>query len=91
MTRDELGSFILALRQSSNMSRNDLAKQLRVSKLYISRIEQGKIFPCMRLIEDFSQIFGVSLLEIMILDRINDKKIDKKDADTALTNIIYIK
>ena len=54
------------LRKSKNISQNDLADELSVSRQTVNSIENGKFDPSLTLAMKLTRYFGVSLEEIFI-------------------------
>lgn len=64
----EIGFNIRNLRQKHNMSQDQLAKKLNVSKSMISCYERGKNVPAAECLFQLAMIFGISVDSILGLD-----------------------
>jgi transcriptional regulator with XRE-family HTH domain len=67
MSRDIVESFgerIKRLREDRQMSQLDLAARVGIENAYLSRIENGKKEPCLRVIQMLADGLGVSLRKL---------------------------
>lgn len=65
MNIDKIGNFIKALRIENNLSQNDLSEMIHVTRQAISNWENGKALPDSYILIELSNIFGVSINEIL--------------------------
>lgn len=84
------GEFISNLRKEKGWTQVELANKLNVTDKAISRWERGLGFPDINTIEPLADAFGVSVLEIMHSERVDDEKISKDDANDAINSIIDV-
>lgn len=80
MDQEKIGRFIYELRTKNNMTQKALADKLFVTSQAISKWENGRGIPDIEQIKRISDIFGVSMKEIIegeVVDntRVNTKKI----------------
>lgn len=65
MDSKKIGLFIKELRQKNNMSQNILAEKIPINREAISKWENGRTIPDSSTIIRLSEIFNVSIDEIM--------------------------
>ncbi len=80
MDKDKIGDFIKELRQNNNMSQNDLAEIIPISREAISKWECGRTSPEITSLLRLCEIFDVKLDELMYGERRtkeNEKELNK--------------
>lgn len=65
MNQKDTGGIIKALREKSGFTQAQLAEKLNVSDKTISKWETGKGYPDITLLESISEIFGISITELL--------------------------
>lgn len=80
------GEFILRLRKENNLTQKQLAEKINVTDKAISRWETGKGFPDVSSLLDISELFSVSVNELLIGRRLEQTEIET----TAEKNIVEI-
>lgn len=83
MNYERIGKFIQELRKEKCLTQKDLALRLNVTDKAISKWERGLGCPDISLLEDLSNILGVSILEIL-----KGTKIYQKDLNSDINNYI---
>lgn len=78
MNQEKIGKFIAELRKEKNMTQQDLADKLGITKNAVSKWERGICLMDISLLKPVSEIFNVNVSELL-----NGEKIEKID-----TNII---
>jgi len=67
-TKDEtlrsLGKKVQKLREESNLTQEELAHQLGISRVYMGYIEQGRESPSLKLLMKMSRKFGVKVEDL---------------------------
>ena len=86
MDAKKFGMFIATLRKEKNMTQVDLAKKLQVTDKAVSKWERGLGFPDINSIEPLADALGVSVLEIMRSEKIEETAITQDTASAALTD-----
>lgn len=86
MDTKKFGTFIASLRKENNMTQADLAKKLQVTDKAISKWERGLGFPDINSIEPLADALGVSILEIMRSEKLDDSVITQDTVSAALTD-----
>ena len=86
MDAKKFGVFIATLRKENNMTQVDLAKKLQVTDKAVSKWERGFGFPDINSIEPLADALGVSVLEIMRSEKIEETAITQDTASAALTD-----
>lgn len=66
MNKEKIGSFIKQLRIENELSQNELADKINVSRQAISQWERGINTPDLEALQDLSNLFNVSINEILI-------------------------
>lgn len=85
MNAKECGEFIAALRKESQLTQKQLAERLNVSDKAVSRWETGKGYPDVSSLAALSEIFGVTVNELLA-----GKRIENDIAQIADDNIISV-
>lgn len=63
-----IGEKVKYLRKSQNMSQDELAKNLKINRNYLSRIETDKSEPTASIIRNISNLFGISVSSLLDLE-----------------------
>lgn len=87
MNLDKIGKFILSLRKEKNLSQNKLAEMIPITRQAISRWEQGKSLPDSSTMMRLSDIFGVTIDELLSGERI-EKNREKGSLQNVILNLI---
>ena len=74
MNTYEFGKFLAQLRKEKGLTQIQLAEQLNVTDKAISRWETGKNYPDIEIFEDLSNVFDVSISELL-----EGKRIEKEN------------
>ncbi len=72
----KFGKFIKELRKEKNMTQKELAEKLYLTDKAISKWERGLSFPDITVLNSISEIFNVSVTEILNGERGKEEKID---------------
>lgn len=78
MNTQKTGDFIKTLRKENNMTQLELAKKLNCTDKAISRWETGKGLPDADMLLSLSDVFSVSINEILLGERFDFFAADKK-------------
>lgn len=76
MNQEKIGKFIAELRKEKNLTQNQLAEKLNITKNAVSKWERGLSLMDISLLKPLSEILGVSVSELL-----NGKKLEKVDND----------
>lgn len=90
MDNKKFGEYIVLLRNEKGLTQQELAKMLRVTKKAVSKWERGQRFPDIQLVESLASALGVSIIEIMKSEKIDDQSILSQDVSEAITDIIDV-
>lgn len=90
MDNQKFGKFILFLRKEKGWTQAELAEKFNVTDKAISKWERGVGFPDIKMVEPLAEVFGVSILEIMSSEKINEQPVPKESASEAINNVIDI-
>ena len=88
MKQEKIGKFIAQLRKEQNMSQEELAKKLCISRQAISKWEVGRTLPDAFNLQKISEIFNVDIKEI--INGEDNKKEPKKNKKKYLVLGIII-
>ncbi len=93
MNQEKIGKFIANMRKEKNLTQEELATKLGITKNAVSKWERGLCLMDMALLKPLSEILGVSVNEILAGEIIEDKDIEKKSEENIvkLTELIDLK
>jgi len=72
MDNKKIGLFIASLRKEIGLTQKDLADKLFITDRAVSKWERGLSLPDISLLDNLSSVLGVSVIEILKGERIND-------------------
>lgn len=78
MNQENVGHFIAELRKEKNMTQQELADKLCVTDRAVSHWENGRRLPDISLLKNLSEIFGVSITEILNGHRMSIKELENQ-------------
>ena len=84
MDYNKIGEFISSLRKSQNLTQTKLAEKLFVSEKTISKWENGKGIPDANSLLKMSEIFGVSINELLNGEKLQQSDYSKKAENKLL-------
>ncbi len=87
MNTIDVGRFIATLRKEKGMTQKDLAEKLGVTDKAVSKWETGKCYPDIEIIEKISNLFNISINEILNGEKILPEKI-QEEADKTIIQVI---
>lgn len=87
MDAQKFGAFIAKCRKEKGMTQAALAIKLQVTDKAVSRWERGLGFPDINTIEPLAEALGLSVLEIMKSEKIDNMAISPESASNALTDV----
>lgn len=87
MNTFDVGKFISELRKEKGLTQKELAENLNVTDKAVSKWETGKCYPDIEMIEKLSQLFNISINEILNGERILLEKV-QKEADKTIVQVI---
>ena len=73
MNQEKIGKFISSLRKEKGYTQLELAKKLGVTDKAVSKWERGLCFPDMSLLIPISEIFGLTINELLIGEKSSKK------------------
>ncbi len=88
MDNIKFGRFIRESRQAKGMTQKQLAELIHVSDKAVSKWENGAGFPDIKILEPLAECLGVSLLELMQGERMEEPEIDRKEAEQVVADTI---
>lgn len=90
MDSHKFGEFIQTLRKERGWTQAELAQRLHVTDKAVSKWERGSGFPDIKLIEPMADTLGVSILEIMKSERIDESAIVAANVNETISDVIDI-
>ena len=88
MDQQKIGAFLKELRKERNITQEQLADEMRVSRRTVSRWETGSNMPDLDILIDISEYYGVDLKDILNGQR-KSEDMDKELKDTVLKAAEY--
>ncbi len=85
MSPQETGAFIAKLRKEVGITQQEMAEKLNVTAKAISRWETGKGYPDVTILPKISNIFNVSVNEILNGERFSKEETNKISEEAILT------
>ena len=85
MNQDKISKFIKNLREESNMTQEELADKIPISRQAISKWERGISIPDAQTLIRLSEIFNLSINEIL-----SGEKINKTNIMLSIKIILYM-
>ncbi|MDE6761611.1 MAG: helix-turn-helix domain-containing protein [Lachnospiraceae bacterium] len=73
MEKEKFGNFVAFLRKEQGMTQKDLAERLCLTDKAVSKWERGLSFPDISMLEPLAEIFGVTILELLQGERIQEE------------------
>ena len=78
MNQENVGHFIAELRKEKNMTQQELADKLCVTDRAVSHWENGRRLPDISLLKMLSEVFEVSIIEILNGHRMSIKELENQ-------------
>ncbi len=93
MDQEKIGKFIANARKSQNLTQEQLAEKLGITKNAVSKWERGLSLMDMSLLKPLSEILEVSVNDILAGEFIENKDIEKKSEENIikLTELVTLK
>ncbi|MGM9878202.1 MAG: helix-turn-helix domain-containing protein [Bacilli bacterium] len=87
MNQEKIGNFIAENRKKNNLTQEQLAEKLNISKNAVSKWERGLSLPDVSIMQELCALLDITLNELFIGEKILDKEY-KKIADNNLLNAL---
>lgn len=87
MEQQQIGKFIQALRKEKELTQKDLAQMLGVTDRAISKWENGRGMPDVSLMKPLCDILGITINDLLIGERIDQKDYQEKSEYNFLNAI----
>ena len=84
MDQEKIGKFIAQQRKLKDLTQEELAEKIGITKNAVSKWERGLCLMDMSLLKPLSKILGVSINEILAGERIEEKDIEKKSEENII-------
>ncbi len=93
MNQEKIGKFIAEQRKLNNLTQEELATKLGITKNAVSKWERGLGLMDMSLLKPLSEILQVSINEILAGEKIKSNEIEKKSEENIinLTELIELR
>ncbi len=93
MNQEKIGKFIAKQRKLKELTQEELAEKLGITKNAVSKWERGLCLMDMSLLKPLSEILDVSINEILAGEKIEEKDIAKKSEENIikLTELVHLK
>ena len=93
MNQEKIGRFIARQRKLKELTQEELAEKLGITKNAVSKWERGLCLMDMSLLKPLSEILDVSINEILAGEKIEEKDIEKKSEENIikLTELVNLK
>ena len=93
MNQEKIGKFIAKQRKLKELTQEELAEKLGITKNAVSKWERGLCLMDMSLLKPLSEILEVSINEILVGEKIETKDIEKKSEENIikLTELVNLK
>ena len=85
--RKKTGAFLKQLRKEKNMTQEQLGERIGVTNKTVSRWKTGNYMPPVECLELLSDIYQISINEILAGERLADEKI-KEIADENIASVL---
>ena len=82
MNPDKIGKFIYELRKEKNLSQYQLADMIPISRQGVSKWERGKTTPDPQTLLKLSELFNVSINELLVGERLSNNSIEALEETT---------
>jgi len=87
MNQEKIGKFIATCRKEKNLTQEQLAEKLNISKNAVSKWERGMNLPDVSIMQELCKILGITLNELFVGEKISDENY-KEVADNNLLNAL---
>lgn len=91
MNQEKIGKFIQESRKKKELTQEQLAEKLGITKNAVSKWERGLSLMDMSLLKPLSEILDVSIIEIINGEKIEDKELTKKSEEAIEKTIKHSK
>jgi len=87
MNQEKIGKFIQEKRKNKNLTQQQLAEKLGITKNAVSKWERGLSLMDMSLLKPLSEILDVSIVEIINGEKIEEKEVKQKSSEAIVKTI----
>lgn len=89
MNQEKIGKFIAELRKEKNLTQEQLAQKLNITKNAVSKWERGLCLMDMSLLKPLSSILGVSVSEVISGEHITNDNLLNKTEEVVVESFNY--
>ncbi len=90
MDAEKFGAFIAGCRKEKCMTQSELAVKLQVTDKAVSRWERGIGFPDINTLEPLADALGISVLELMKSEKMEEKNDLVQENEAVLTDTVQL-
>ena len=83
MNQEKIGKLIAEIRKEKDMTQTDLANKLGITDRAISKWENGRGLPDISLLQNVSEILGITITELLSGERNGENKANSRYYDNA--------
>lgn len=91
MNQEKIGKFIAVCRKKQNLTQEQLAEKLGISKNAVSKWERGLNLPDASIMEDLCAILKISLNELFAGEKLKENQIQKQSEKNILNILNFTK
>ena len=84
-----IGKFLSQLRREKELTQEELGERLGVTNKTVSRWENGNYLPPVEILQLLSEIYGLTINELLSAERLNDAEFRKKAEENIKSALTF--
>lgn len=88
MDMQKVGTFLAELRKERNLTQDELGEQIGVTNKTVSRWENGNYLPPAEMLQILSELYGVSINELLAGGRLDEKHYKERAEEYIVTDLM---
>ena len=88
MDMQKIGTFLAELRKERNLTQDELGEQIGVTNKTVSRWENGNYLPPAEMLQILSELYGVSINELLSGGRLDEKHYKENAEEYIVTDLM---
>lgn len=88
MDMQKIGTFLAELRKERNLTQDELGEQIGVTNKTVSRWENGNYLPPAEMLQILSELYGVSINELLAGGRLDEKHYKERAEEYIVTDLM---
>ncbi len=88
MDMQKIGTFLAELRKEKNLTQEELGEQIGVTNKTVSRWENGNYLPPVEMVQILSDLFDVSINELLSGERLDEKHYKENAEEYIVTDLM---